>query len=274
LGLFSIKPPIDLDEFEWLLACFAWLKNELKRASGDDFVPGHLSPDQASFRQARTAQELFDAVKALAGLSDWHCELEQGEARRAPPATTLAGAWSEKFALGTFSVEGNTPVIRYDPELLRNPDALIATFAHELAHLLVRSLGVPPGGGALEEHATDCAAVYLGFGLFLANSARQFEQFQDLGMHGWRSSSSGYLSEGALATATAIQLRLFGHSEQPSRQALKPYLAKDFSKALRYIDKRFEDLPAEMDTLDYSEWLGEDGLGKDERHVANGEFRG
>jgi hypothetical protein len=258
LGLFSVRPPIDIDEFEWLLACFAWLKEQLQRTSADGFVPGGYSADEPSLRQARTALELFDAVKALAGLSHWHCELEQAEARRAPVTTAMAGAWSEKFALGTFSVEGNTPVIRYDPDLLRDPDALVATFAHELAHLHVHSLGVPPGGSTLEEHATDCTAVFLGFGVFLANAARQFEQFQDRGMHGWRSSLSGYLSESSLTTATAIQLRLFGHPEQAVRRALKPYLAKDFSKALRYIDTRFEDLPTAIGTHDYSEWMNQD----------------
>jgi hypothetical protein len=259
VGLFKPRPPIDLDEFDWLLACFAWLGDRLKAGSFEPDVPGHFRPDEPTLREARTAAELFAAVKALGGLSASHCELQQGEPRRARVTTQLAGTWSGKSALGTFSIEGNTPVIRYDPELLRNPDDLVATFAHELAHLLVHSLGTPPGGEQLEEHATDCTAVYLGFGVFLANAARHFEQFNDLGMHGWRSRASGYLSERALVTATAIQLRLFGHSAEGIHLVLKPHLAKDFSKALKYIDSRFGELPTALQSHDYSSWMAHEG---------------
>jgi hypothetical protein len=255
LGLFARKPPIDVDEFEWLLACFAWLREHAKVGPSESFVPGQIRPNEPSLLRARTAPELFEAVKTLAGLSDWHCELQRGEQRRERVTTSLAGSWSDKSALGTFSIEGNTPVIRYDPELLRNPDALIGTFAHELAHLLMHSLGVPPGERALEEHATDCTAVYLGFGIFLANSARQFEQFQDIGMHGWRSRTAGYLSEGALVTAMAIQLRLFGHPPDGVQELLKPHLAKDFGKALKYVDNRFGDISNALIGHDYSCWM-------------------
>ena len=258
MGFFSPKAPIDSDEFEWLLACFCWLREQLNQRTGASDIPGHFQPDEPSLRQARTASEMFAAVKELAGLANWHCELEQGEARRDRVVTDLAGTWSERSALGTFSVEGNVPIIRYEPGLLRSPDALVATFAHELAHLLVHSLGTPPGGEELEEHATDCTAVYLGFGVFLANSARQFEQFQDLGMHGWRSRTSGYLSEAALATATAIQLRLFSHPVEATRQALKPHLAKDLSKALKFVDSRYPELPATLGSLDFSQWMASD----------------
>ena len=258
MGIFSRKPPVDIDEFDWLLACMAWLNDRLADKRGESFRPGLYRPDEPSLKRAGTASELFDAVKTLAGLSDWHCVLEKGEGRRAPITTGAAGSWSEKSVLGTFSIEGNSPVIRYDPGLLRQPDALVATFAHELAHLLVHSLGIPPGGEELEEHATDCTAVFLGFGVFLANSARHFEQFQELGMHGWRSSTSGYLSENALVTATAIQLRAFGHPAEKVPAVLKPHLARDFNKALKYVDSRFGDVGSELGQIHYVQWMASD----------------
>ena len=47
-----------------------------------------------------------------------------------------------------------------------------ATFAHELARYLVETFEEPaPGGDALLEPAVDIAAVFMGFGLFMANSA-------------------------------------------------------------------------------------------------------
>ncbi len=255
MGLFGPSPPIDRDEFEWLLACFAWIDRTLGKRDGvDGFAPQLVLPDDPGLKSASTASDLFVAVKRAAGLESWECRLEKGAAQRERVDTGLAtGLFSQSSALGTFSVEGNTPVIRYDPALLRQPDALVATFAHELAHLVIHSLGMPPGGEALEEHATDCMAVYLGFGIFLANSARNFGQFNDGAMQGWESKTSGYLSENALVTAIAMFERRFDGAAQ-SKDALKDYLKPVYRKAKRYLDKRHPDLRADMANLDLNEW--------------------
>lgn len=250
LSLFSAKPPVSEDEFQWLVACFAWLHRNLGEQG---FIPLLARPDTPELLACETAQDLFDAIRRLAGIDHWHCRLEAGEERREVNHDTL-GEFSESFALGTFSVEGNEPVIRYDPNLRNSPDALTATLAHELAHLMIANLGDPPGGEELHEHATDCAAVYLGFGVFLANSARSFEQFQDAGMHGWRSSTSGYLSEGALVTTTALFVRLFNHAPELASEQFKPYLKADFQKALKALDKRYPDLEKAISRTDLSDW--------------------
>lgn len=255
MGLFGPSLPINRDEFEWLLACFAWLDQTLgERDRTDQFSPRLILPNDPALASATTASDLFEAVKLLAGLSEWECRLEKGEARREPIETGLLMEFStESSALGTFSVEGDTPVVRYDPALLRDPDALVATFAHELAHLVIHSLGMPPGGETLEEHATDCAAVYLGFGVFLANSARNFGQFNDGAMAGWQSETSGYLSENALVTAVAIFERRFSAGEK-SLGALKGYLRKPYRKAARYLEKRHPQLETDLRTIPLTDW--------------------
>jgi hypothetical protein len=73
-------------------------------------------------------------------------------------------------------------------------------------------------------------------------------------MHGWRSQTSGYLFEGALVTATAIFVRLFGIDPAPSSSAWKPYLRADFAKALKYLDWRYPDVPAALVAVDLEEW--------------------
>ena len=165
---------------------------------------------------AATARELFDATKRL-------------------------------------SVEGNTAFIHYNPQLLSKPENLVATFVHELAHFLIDDLGDPPGGAELHEHATDCAAVYLGFGVFLANGARNFAQFQDAGMHGWQSDASGYLSENALVTALAIFNRQYGFEASPT-PFLKDYLRNDYTKVASYIAKKHPDIAHEISDFDLRAW--------------------
>lgn len=254
--LFGPKLPITTDEFDWLCACMAWLSRTIgERDARDGVVPELVLPNSPYIAGATTAASLFDGVKILAGLEQWHCVLEQGDPAR--PELDLgigSGLQTSSYALGTFSVDGNTPVIRYDPNLLRNPDALVATYAHELAHLLIHDLGDPPGGEALHEHATDCLAVYLGFGVFLANSARHFEQFQEAGMMGWRSQASGYLSEQALVTLLAMFERLFP-AKQSGVSHLKPYLQSDFAKAARYLDRKHPDLAGHLTSIDLAEYL-------------------
>lgn len=252
MGFFKPKPPVDLAEFDWLFASFAWLHRALDDAA---VVPMLAVPDSALLREARTAAELFAAVKTMTGMADWRCTLEQGDPLRDDARLGLEAEGSDSHALGTFEIADDTPVIRYLPSLLNDPAALTATFAHELAHLLTHGLGDPPGGHDLHEHATDCAAAYLGFGVFLANSARHFEQFQDGLMQGWRSQTSGYLSEGALVTATAIFVRLFGIDPAPAARACKPYLRSDFGKALKYLDWRYPDVLAALAAVDLEEWV-------------------
>lgn len=254
--LFKPKPPVDLDEFEWLLACFTWLHRQVT----PHLAPGENTrsiavPDHPEIARARSANDLFDAVKLIAGLQDWPCELVQGEARREPLSVGGPFEASDRFAQGTFSVEGNVAVIRYAPELLDDAAALTATLAHELAHYLLATFDLPPGGEDLHEHATDCAAGYLGFGVYLANGARHFAQFQDGTWAGWQSSTSGYLSERAHVTVLAFFVRLNEIEPDLARKWLKSHLQSDFKKALKYVDWRFKDFPLAVQELDLSEWV-------------------
>ena len=249
MSLFRPKPPISSDEYEWLLACFAWLRHVLEdgHVRPELVVPGH-----PSLRSAQSASELFAAVQGLCGMEGWPCRLVQVDDDFDPGDIRIQSSGTS--ACGTFSIEHGEAVIRYSSALLRDPDALAATFAHELCHYLLAGAGDPPGGPDLMEHSTDCAAAYLGFGVLLANSARHFEQWTDGQWAGWRASSAGYLSEQALVTATAIFAQLHGHAADEAVPALKDYLRKDFAKARKAVARDYPDLPTAMREIDLTEW--------------------
>ncbi|MEP2737041.1 MAG: hypothetical protein ABJP34_12185 [Erythrobacter sp.] len=251
MPFFKKKPPIRADEYEWLLACFAWLRTVLDDA---DIRPELITPKHPALLAAKTGPELFEAVRKLAGMEQWDCRLEKVEVSEANPELGLIEGAS---ACGTFSIENGQAVIRYSSAMLRNPDALAATFAHELCHFLLAAAGDPPGGPDLMEHSTDCAAAYLGFGVLLANSARQFDQWSEGGMQGWRASSSGYLSEQSLVTATAMFAALHGHDTADARGLLKPYLQKDFVKADKAIAQDFPDFSRALGEVDLMQWAFE-----------------
>ncbi|WP_432200346.1 hypothetical protein ACRAQ7_12170 [Erythrobacter sp. W53] len=246
--LFRPKPPIDQDEFDWLHACFAWLRTVLDDA---DIKPEFVTPAHRSLVSAKTGPELFEAVRSLAGMQDWDCKLELVTAREDVTDLQLVEGCG---AAGTFSVEDGQAVIRYRSDMLKQPDALAGTFAHELCHYLLANAGDPPGGPDLMEHSTDCAAIYLGFGVMLSNSARQAENFVDVGGVGWRSWTAGYLSEQARVTATAMFAALHGYSLDDAGPYLKPYLRKDLRKAAKAVDYQHPNFEASLERIDLLEW--------------------
>src|SRR5687767_1321962 len=211
-SLFGPRLPVDDDELEFQLATFKWLMAEF----GEFRAARLILPTPTFFpsvqRGRRTpAQRLFDDVRHAARMDDWPCELQTGDSDRPVDAGNahLIRHEGPNAPCGTFQVaegpDGPYAVITYNPEMELDQQGLVATFAHELGHyLLATAQGTPPGGWDLHELHTDLAAAFLGFGIFGANSARSFAQFQSGVMSGWQARTQGYLSEGAHVTALVI----------------------------------------------------------------------
>jgi hypothetical protein len=241
---FSEKAFLDREEEEWQIEAWSWMLcrfgglTELGRVRLATPAPGFFPPTDAT-GHAR-AEQIFASVKALAGMSDWPCRLvAQPDAPELRVGDVAAlKILDGKRPLVTFGLEGNEIVITYEPAAIREPITLIATFAHELAHYRIRSLGDrPPGGDELEEFATDLVTVYMGFGIFGANSAFSFRQFRDVMSQGWSSSRSGYLSQRAWVFAMAVFFALRSQSPMEAIPYLKPHLATDLVKASRYLGR-------------------------------------
>jgi hypothetical protein len=271
LSLFRPRLPIDEDELEWQLASFKWMTQEFGPVAGKPLVlptPAWFPPSQNKGHQ-RIA-DLFEHVKSAAGMSDWPCTLEPGQSDR-PVVAGFALLLRHEGApapCGTFTMTGadgeERVVITYNPALADDPTAMIATLAHELAHYLMSSAKTaPPGGWSLHELHTDLLAVYLGFGIFLANSARSFSQFQSDGQMGWSSRTQGYLSEGALTTALAIFQRLAGRDPLEAAPFLKTYLESDLKRAAKGLARLCPDMAQAMEAVDLAEFVSDsDGDGE------------
>jgi hypothetical protein len=79
--------------------------------------------------------------------------------------------------------------------LLKDPIALVATIAHELGHVILLGGGLMDPRTPDHEPMTDLLTVFLGFGIFTANSAERFQQFQDSRRQGWSMQRLGYLRQ-------------------------------------------------------------------------------
>jgi hypothetical protein len=86
-------------------------------------------------------------------------------------------------------------VIAIRSSKLKNPLAVVATLAHELAHVILLGGNLVDRESQDMEPLTDLTTVFLGLGIFTANAAAQFEQHQDGRSQGWSMQRLGYLSE-------------------------------------------------------------------------------
>lgn len=240
--LFGHKPFLDSDDEVWQLDTWEWLLRMLGGPA--DLARSPLvTPSREFFPPAEAeghdrAEYILGLVKRHARLDEWECRLVAQPKR---PEARVGELTALKFEsghmpLGTFGVDGNQVVITYDPDSVKNPVTLVATLAHELGHYLLATLPEPPPGGAENlEFATDLVTVYLGFGLFGANAAFHFEQYQDVMSQGWSTSRQGYLSQREWCFALAVFFALRDLEISDAKPFLKEHLYTDLVKASKYL---------------------------------------
>lgn len=241
MGLFRRKPLLDADLADWQFQVFGWL---LRHAGGFEAMRERrlVTPTPRDFPQRGLdghafAEGMFDQVRIHAGMRGWPCELLPQQADPdAHVGPTLIVQGAPHSPAGTFRREDGSVVITYKTDNLRDPEALVATFAHELAHYRTAGFAEPPPGGwELWEPATDLTAVAMGFGLFLTNSHFRFRQFMGDGLIGWRSQRQGYLSELQLLHAHAIFCQLRSIPAEASLRFLKSSLRGLFKRLYREV---------------------------------------
>lgn len=232
------KPLISQEEEEWQLACFAWLlrgtggfgrfRHAVAVLPTDTFFP------QKGLQYPALQEAIFAQIKSHAGMHDWPCTLEaEGDPTAfisgKAPLNDLPGT-----PAGTFHRTAAGVVISYNPRLSSDPMALVATLAHELSHFLVSEISEPPpGGGGNLEFATDMAAVFLGFGVFLLNSSFSYSRTTRHHI----SRRLGYLSEPQLLNALAIFTQLLHCERAPIFREINAHFRRLYKLGLRDVGK-------------------------------------
>jgi hypothetical protein len=240
------EPLVDwiFDVYEWLLDATGGLAALRRRPLVlpiDEFFP-----IEADLEGHALARSLYGMTRTHASLRDCACRLLPHDEEPLLRSTAF-GTVERRGAAGTFTSHGaKNGVISYAPSQLADPMGFVATMAHELGHYLMSKLpGEPPGGDEALEPATDICAVFMGFGVFMANSCFRFQQFQDGTTQGWSTSRLGYLDEKALAYALAVFLELRDLDAAEARRHLKANPRSYLKHALRHLEKqRSSDLAA------------------------------
>jgi len=180
--LFDRKPPIESSSIEWLFEHFAWAMDNFDAElfyrdtqlvePNNRFFPGRADSVPGM------AELVFGQVKDYAGVSHWPTRLID---HRSCPVTAfgpveIQGALRGPRGVSPVQVEEAQRLqIPFNPQQVNNPEGLIASFAHVLAHHLGQMARTPPPAGPeYWPEITELLAIYLGFGLMFANSAFTF----------------------------------------------------------------------------------------------------
>lgn len=242
-SLFRSKPLLDEPTVAWLFDCYAWALGQFDAQvfreesvlvlPNDRFFPGRVDSVEGM------AELIFDRVKGYAGVAHWPTRLADGRQCATEPQAQLLVAGALRGSRGAMPgevAESQRLVVPYDPAMINNPEAMIASFAHQLAHYLATLAEEPPPGGEQNwTHATEVLAVFLGFGLMFANSAFNV-RIQRCGSCGAPPvDRKSFLSQYDTIYALAIFCLLKGIPNRAVLPHLKSPLRRFYKRAVREI---------------------------------------
>jgi hypothetical protein len=223
--------PVSLRDRVWIEQRIGWLMERLGR--------GRMAARPKAFPVARDfpgiydrspawAKDVFERVSAVMGVDSSLIDLETFQRKHAPFA---AGLYHER------SEESPRPRIGFEESNLDDPAELVAIFAHELAHEVLLGGQLLAGEERDEEELTDLTAIYLGMGVFTANSALDQRRIQ----WNWAStsylSSGGYLKANQCGYALAVLSWLGRSTDMEWHRWLRPDQADAVRSGLAYLDR-------------------------------------
>jgi hypothetical protein len=251
---FSPKLPVSDEDREWVDEGFKRLDAMLgrRRMLGATVVlpSAEYFPDPYDASPA-AAEKLFCRVCRFMQVDRSGIELEifpdETEELReilpswsGAPAKSAAGFYVHPTKEGG-GAEGtnreNCVVVAVKSTLLKDPLSLVATAAHELGHVILL------GGGLLDrdtpdhEPMTDLLTVYLGMGIFTANSVARFKQYQVERQAGWSMRRLGYLPEEVYGYALAMFASQRGEESPNWTKHLSTNVRAYFTRSRAWLKK-------------------------------------
>jgi len=248
-GLFNTSPVLETDSSQWLFDAFAWaldnfdadyFYNETELVlPNNTFFPGRVDSPEGM------ANLIFDRVKAYTGISHWPTRLVQDSYSPSlqAPKVEIKGALRGAGGITDDSVDDahRLPIL-FNPQQISNPEGLISSFAHIIAHHLGQMANEPPPRGAeYWPHVTELLAIYSGFGVMFANSAFTFRGGCG-SCYNPAANRDAYLSEREATYALAIFAVLKEIPNSAVTKHMKGHLRGVFKKAVKEIRDRDNDL--------------------------------
>jgi hypothetical protein len=226
-GWLGPKCPLDTGEKMWTEFRMRWLAGKLgldRLVSAEVILPEpRFFPDPYTGTPA-DARRIFNRVCGYMKLNSNRFELE------------VLPDDSIRDTAGRYHA-GQRPRIVLAHGQLSDPERLVATIAHELAHDILL------GGGLTTEHEedheplTDLVPVFLGLGLFTANAPVRDRSYSENNWHYFKIDKQGYLPSRMLGYALALFAYVRGETRPAWARHLRPDVAQPLEQGLRYLLK-------------------------------------
>ena len=235
--------PIDESRRYYIEKCFVWLIHTF----GSEFIKNKkvLTPQETDFPfkfvgDEENAYEVIDVIAPQMNIDPDLIEIEIYN--ESPNEIRTGGAFHSRIFLKqvadeTYSAglywgkkEDGKYHIGLESKYLAKPEQMIATLAHELAHIKLL------GEERLKknnETLTDLTTIIFGLGIFGANSAFQFRNSFD----SWGYSRVGYLTQMDWGYGLALLAFIKKEKSPDWSKFLTLNVKSDFEQSERFIDK-------------------------------------
>ena len=234
--LFGSSCPLDPAAKSWVEDRLIWLRNEF---GADDLYSGPIylpTPDHFPDHYDGS----HDAVHLLFDRVCDYMGVEQGAVRLMflkPAANPLflvndSGEALPTEAAGLYE-EG---VIRINDNELGDPMGLVGTMAHELAHQRLLGEGRVHPDVFDHELLTDLTTVFMGLGIFLANSPRHWDGNYTY-WPGTKVRKPEYMTGAMFGYALAVLAWVRGEPHAPWARYLHSNVRGEFWQGLRFLTK-------------------------------------
>jgi len=236
-GWIRSKPqcPIDAAKREWLDERWNWLEDEFGierlRETRVILPRPEFFPDP----YAGTEQDvrlMLERVCDYMDLDSSTIELSFYQERR----PILEEGWRDGTA-GLYHRDGDRFRIWVEWSNLRDPLGLVGTLAHELGHVHLLGHGRISEESEDHEPLTDLLTVFLGLGVFTANSVIHESHWKTGQLSGWSVGRRGYLGMPEYGYAFAKFAQARGEDGSGWSRELRLDVRSAFRQALRFLSQ-------------------------------------
>ncbi|HEY7314749.1 MAG TPA: HEAT repeat domain-containing protein [Gemmataceae bacterium] len=226
-GWFAPKCPLDTWEKTWTERRMRWLADQFgidRLLNAKVILPTEQYFASPLGTDLKSVRRLLDRMCGYMGVSPAKVSLEIVADEQMPGA---AGLYQQR----------KRSIICVARSQLANPVSLLATLCHELAHELLLGGGLLTTQVSDHEWITDLLPVFLGTGIFLANSTIHDTSGYSSGWSWWSISRQGYLPSRIFGYAFALFAFVRGETDPSWAEHLRLDARASLHAGLRYLRK-------------------------------------
>ena len=230
----TVQCPIDAATKEWIDRRWVWLEQQFGsktlREANVILPRAEFFPDAFSGSE-ENAEQMLRRVCDYMGIDADKTQLFLYEDRN----PVHEGRWRQGTS-GLYREESGVFEIWLEASNLTDPVGMIGTLAHEVAHIHLLGHGRISDEEEDHEPLTDLLTVFLGMGVFTANSVIHEHYWNSGHFSGWSMGRRGYLSMPMYGYALALFARSRGENNPSWAKQLRPDVRAAFKQAIKVLD--------------------------------------